>query len=225
MDDIWDEHQWEDFLRQSDRRADLYMRYWDEYVRRTPPPPEDAPEEQREAWEHGLHAYLARKMGWHEDADLSALEDSDAEPGDPSEAWKAGLGEDYPEAQDARGLPLYQRALAFGIAVIEWADTVPEDAKDTALVDFCSNALQVGAKVGGGHGMGYELESLGGNIAVTKRGLWAANRALAALHQLRAASFMDGATYRQLYEMGYELRNAVGLHVQWLRERFERGVE
>ncbi|MEM1041322.1 MAG: hypothetical protein AAGI91_01720 [Bacteroidota bacterium] len=227
MDDIWDEHRWEDFLRESDRRTDLYMRYWDQYVRRIPPPPEDAPEAAREAWERGLHAYLARKMGWDQhDGDLPLwLEDFDAEPEDDGEAWKAGLGEAYPEAQDVRDLPLYQRAFAFGSTVMDWAETVPEGDKDTVFVDFCSNALQVGAKVAGGHGMGYDLEALGGNIAVTKRGLHAANRALAALQQLRREPFMEEATYRRLYEQTYEVRNAVGLHVQHLRERFERGVE
>lgn len=227
MDEIWDEHQWEDFLRESDRRTDLYMRYWDEYVRRTPPPPEDAPPERHEAWERGLHAYLVRKMGWNGNEDLPLwLEDFDAEPEDEEgEAWKVGLGDAYPEAQDVHGLPLYQRAFAFGSAVMDWAETVPEDAKDTVFVDFCSNALQVGAKVAGGHGMGYELDALGGNIAITKRGLRAANRALAALRQLRAEPFMDEAVYRRLYEQTYEVRNAVGLHVQHLRERFERRTD
>ncbi len=229
MDEIWDEHRWEEFLRESDRRTDLYIRYWDEYVRRIPPP-EPTAEAEHEAWERGLHVWLARKMGWdQDDAGLPLwLEDFDEDPDeepDGGEAWKAGLGEAYPEAQDVRDLPIYQRAFAFGLAVIEWADTVPEEVKDGSLVDFCSNALQVGAKIAGGHGMGYEIESLGGNIAVTKRGLHAANRALAALQQLRDAAFMEEAVYRRLYEQSYEVRNAVGLHVQHLRERFERGVE
>ncbi len=229
MDDIWDEHQWEDFLRESDRRTDLYMRYWDEYVRRAPPPPEDAPPSRHEAWERGLHDWLARKMGWDQDDDLPLwlddFDDEDEPEDGEGEAWKAGLGEDYPEAQDVCDLPLYRRAFAFGGEVMDWAETVPEDDKDAVFVDFCSNALQVGAKIAGGHGMGYELQSLGGNIAVTKRGLRAANRALAALQQLRAAPFMDEAAYRRLYEQTYEVRNAVGLHVQHLRERFERGIE
>lgn len=226
-DEIWDEDRWEEYLREADRRTDLYMRLWDEFCRDHPPPEEDAPEAQREVWQRALHEWLAEHMGWEDDDDGPPvwIDESDDEPEDEDgEAWKAGLTEDFPEAQDVRELPVYQLAYDFGLAVIDWAETLPEEAKEAVLVDFCSNALQVGARLAGGHAMGYEPETLGGNIAVVKRGLRAANRALAALQQLRGAPYLAEADYLRLYERAYEVRNAVALHVQHLRERFERGL-
>jgi hypothetical protein len=225
--EIWDEYQWEDFLREADRRTDLYLRLLEAYVRDNPPPPEDAADDDHAEWQRALDDHLAERMGWSfgtQDDAPHELNDAGDEP-DEGEDWKAGLPEQYPEEQDAEDLPLYQLAEAFGEAVLSWADTIPEAQKDVLLVEACANALQVAAKLAGGHGMGYELESLGGNIAYTKRALHAANRALAALHALGDAPFVTEADYRHLYEQGFELRNAVGLHVQTLREQFEKGIE
>lgn len=229
MEEIWDEHRWEDFLREADRRTDLYLRMREAYVRQHPPPPEGAPEAEREAWRQALDAHLAARMGWSLGTGGGAVEEFDPEdlglPEDPPEEgedWKSGLAELYPETQDVTELPLWQAADAFGQAVLEWSDTVPERYKDDALVEVCANALQVAAKLAAAHGMGYETEVLGGNIAQTKRALAAANRALVALQSLRDAPFLAPRDYRRLYEQGFEVRNAVGLHVQALRERFER---
>ena len=48
---------------------------------------------------------------------------------------------------------------------------------------------------------------------------------LAALQAIKYAPFMHPAIYRRFYERLYEIRNDLGLYIQELRERFERGVD
>lgn len=231
--EIWDEHQWEEFLRESDKRTELYHQLFEAYVRDNPPPEETAPADQREQYWETLHEHLAQQMGWDlpdssaEPDFLEGMEEEDEFEDDDftGEEWKSGLGADFPEEQDFEELPIYQKAFDFGQAVYAWVDTLPGDQRESAIVELCSSTLQVAAKIAGGHGMGYDLEVLGGNIAQCKRALAAANRALDALRVFRDSDLISEGDYRRLYEYGFEVRNEVGVYVQELRERFERGVE
>ena len=227
-DEIWDEHDWEDFLRENDRRVDRFMDLLATFMNRYPLPPDDASPEEEAAWKARLEAYLRRRTGFEGSVDdLPVWEHvpEDVEPEDAEgEGWKAGLTA-FPEEQSVDDLPVYRSARALATTVLRWSEPIPSNVKDGDFVQFCSNALQIAAKVSGGHAVGYERDMLGGNIAYVKRGLAAANAALEALRSLRDAPYMRASDYRRLYEATYEVRNAVALHVLRLRERFERGVE
>ena len=227
-DEVWDEHDWEDFLRENDRRVDHFMALLADFMQRYPPPPEGAPPEEEEAWKARLGAYIRRRTGFEgsvDDLPVWEQETGDTEPEDAEgEGWKAGLTA-FPEHQPVDDLPVYQAARALATTVLTWSEPIPADAKDGDFVQFCSNAYQIAAHVSGGHAVGYERDMLGGNIAYAKRGLAAANAALDALHSLRNAPHMRAGDYRRLYEATYEVRNAVALHVLRLRERFERGTD
>jgi hypothetical protein len=226
-DEVWDEDDWEAFLSENDRRVDRFMALLAEFMQRCPPPPEGASPKEEAAWKAHLEAYIRRRTGFEGSVDdLPVWErEDDAAPEDTEgEAWKAGLAA-FPEQQPVGHLPVYQAARALATTVLRWSEPIPTDDKDGDFVQFCSNALQIAAKLSGGHAVGYERDVLGGNIAYAKRGLTAANAALDALHGLRAAPYMRPADYRRLYEATYEVRNAVALHVLRLRERFERGTD
>lgn len=218
MDDIWDEERWEQFFREADRRTELYVRLREAWVRAHPPPPESAPEAEHDAWHEALEQHLVRRMGW-----AAPLSDLPAEPPPPDEAdaWKVGLADDFPGEQPVEALPVWQTAMALVEAAYRWARALPEDHHSTSVAELCAAVNVVAAKIANGHGMGYEPDVLGGNIAQAKRALAAANRALDALTALRDEPFTTEADYHALYEHAYEVRNAVGLHVQALRERFE----
>jgi len=228
MDEPWDEHEWEDFLRENDRRVDHFMALLAAFMNRYPPPPESASAKEEAAWKAHLEAYIRRRTGYEgsvDDLPVWEQEFGDAEPEDAEgEGWKVGLAA-FPERQSVEELPVYQLARALATTVLRWSEPVPADAKDGDFVLFCSNALQIAAKVSGGHAVGYERDMLGGNIAYVKRGLVAANAALDALRTLRHASYMRPEDYHRLFEATYEVRNAVALHVLRLRERFERGTD
>lgn len=227
MDDVWDEHDWEDFLRENDRRVDRFMALLTDFMARHPPPPEGAPPGDEAAWKARLEAFMRRHTGFDGSADdLPVWEDeAGGEPEDAAgEGWKAGLAS-FPEEQPVDELPVYQAARTLARHVLRWTEGIPTEAKDSGLVQFCSHVLEVPAKLGGGHAVGYERDVLGGNIAYVKRGLAAANDALDALQRIQGAPYMRPAAYRRLYEATYEVRNAVALHVLRLRERFERGTD
>jgi hypothetical protein len=225
--EIWDEHRWEEYLQESDRRTELFHRVWEAYMRDHPPPPDDAPEHEREAWDRRFHNHLAEQMGLEFPDDDEAPEwlADEEEPLDESETWKAALPESYPDDPGVADLPEFATAVAFREALMEWGRTVPEDRRGSALVELYSGAIQAATRLRAAHLMGYEMETLGGNIAKTKRALEASNRALAALRVFRDEPFMQAADYRRLYEQGFEVRNAIGLRVQQLRERFEQGLD
>ena len=227
MDEIWDEDDWEDFLRENDRRLDRFMALLGQFMRRHPPPPDGAPPEDEAAWKHRLEAYMRWHTGYEGSADdLPVWEDEgDGEPEDVfGERWKTGLAE-FPEEQPVDDLPVYQAARSLADRVTGWSEAIPTADKDSGLVQFCTCVLEVPAKLSGGHAVGYERDVLGGNIAYVKRALATANAALDALQHLRDAPYMDAADYHRLYEATYEVRNAVALHVLRLRERFERGTD
>jgi len=237
--EIWDEHEWEEFFRESDKRTELYHQLWEAYVRDNPPPDEDAPEEIQRAYWDAMDDDLAAQMGWdgsEDDADDDGwldfdpdeLEDDllDVELDDEDgEAWKVGLGDEFPDAQPPEQLPLWQAADRLRKETFAWLETVPAPYRGTAIVEVCANVIQIVSKLGAAHRMGYEIDVLGGNIAQSKRSLQAANRLLQALHNLREADFMTEADYNRLYEQAYEVRNGLGLRVQSLRERFQTGVD
>ena len=227
MDEVWDEDDWEDFLRENDRRLDRFMALLGEFMRRYPPPPEGASPEAEAKWKRRLEAFMRWHTGFEGSADdLPIWEDESSVEGEDAsgEAWKAGLA-DFPGQQPIEDVPVYQTARAFADRVTMWSEAIPTQSKDSGLVQFCTCVLEVPAKLSGGHAVGYERDLLGGNIAYVKRALATSNAALDALQGLREARYMTGADYRDLYEAAYEVRNAVALHVLRLRERFERGTE
>lgn len=223
--EIWDEHQWEEYLQEADRRTELFHQVWEAYARTNPSPPDDAPEHEREEWERQFHEHLAHKMGWDlQDGTTPEWPGDEDDAEDDGEAWKADLPGDYPDDLGVRDLPVYATAEAFRDSVMAWVRTVPESYRGSALVELCTGAIQTVTKLRAAHMMGYEMEMLGGNIAKTKRALLSANRALAALQVFRDEPFLEQADYHRLYEQCYEVRNALGLRVQQLRERFEQGM-
>lgn len=230
----WDEDEWETYLRAHDRRTDRFVILFHGFMQKHPRP-DDAHPEALAAWKARVRAFVEAK-GWTPD-DLALpflwLYDApDEDAPDDLMGWPPAVsheGEDGPDADDVPGgwrqLPLYQEAYALVEAVTKWADGLPGALKDSTLVQFCAQVMQVPAEVAKGHVFGYERDGLGGNIACAKRGLRAANAALDLLRELRGRPYLDKKTYRRLYEQLFEVRNAVGLYVQVLRARFDLGVD
>lgn len=217
-DEIWDEEQWEAFLRQSDEIVRRYMDLLFAYLA-DDPPPDAADTEARRAWEQRLRRFLEEKGFEQDPALFHPFADDDADdPDAPDEAM--------PERPDGyRDIPVYRKAAALAGRVLDWTNRLPGDVKDSSLVQFCSAITQIPANIAKGHGIGYEREMIGGNIACAKRGLAAANSALEQLREMRPAPYMDEERYLQLYEQTFEVRNALGLYVQDLRARFNLGVD
>lgn len=227
-EEVWDEHRWESFLRENDRRVDRYMTDLYLFLERNPQP-DPSDEDGMLVWKSQLRSFMEAR-GWA-DPESPLNDDFDTEPEDPplglDDLVSAASFFTDPEddLEGVHSLPVYNRAVALGTHVLAWANVIPGDQKDSTLVQFCSHVMQIAANLAKGHGIGYEHDMIGGNIACVKRGLGAANTALSLLHELRQAPYLDEAMYARLYEETFEVRNEVGLYVQELRRRFEMGVD
>lgn len=213
--EIWDEHRWEEFFKESDRRTDKYSYLLDKYM--------DHPDRDR---------IIAEEMGWTHL--LDEMDDEDEEwldefvideyrEGD-GEEWKRNTDYEPSEIDSFQDLPLYQKAFEFSIDAMKMADEHLTDIDDESVTTFCRSITIPSAKIAGGFGFGFELDSLGGNIANCKRGLIAANRMLDALYEIGKKELLDIDIYLEFHGRAKEVRDELAIHIVNLRERFRRGI-
>lgn len=228
--EIWDEDRWEAFLKEHDRRIDRYMTLLFRFMTDNPPVGTEG-SDARKAWEDDLREYFIS----------NGISPDEVFPRMPSEMWTDDNEDDllffeaeqsYLEAEerddelhDVRNVPIYREAHQLSGRVLRWSNELPGRVKDSTLVQFCAHITQIPTNIAKGHGIGLELEMIGGNIACAKRALASANAALELLRELRASGYMHADLYRSLYEETFELRNQTGIYVQELRRRFDLGIE
>ncbi len=220
--EIWDEERWEAYLKARRRQIDRLLEDYFTFTRYDPYP-EGASSDQVRAWKTRLRVFLEER-GWSAEAIdglLRAREGRFPFEGDGLEGEEEETL--LPEAEACRMLIARARQLAE--AVQEWAQRLPGTLKTSELVHFCASLVQIPLELAEGHLLGYERETLGGNIVCTRNALNTANRALEALAELRTVPCMAAKRYRTLYEEVYELRNALALHVQRLRARLQVGLD
>jgi len=215
--EIWDEHRWEEFMREADKRTDKFSSLFEEYI--------DHPDRER---------IIAREMGWdhmldrmeqEDDASDELEEEFFVDEFDEGEEWKYATGYDVPtQFDDVENFPLYQKAYQFTLHSIRLVEEKLKEVNDEAVNAFASSVIIPPAKIAGAFGFGFELESLGGNIANNKRGLSAANRVLSALQDLRDKEILDQETFQEYYTLGKEVRDELAIYIVELRERFQRGI-
>ena len=227
-DDIWDEERWESFLRKDDERVSRYMKILNRFLDEHPPPKSDDREVQLE-WREAFRAYLIQ-YGWQsDDVELTFFrsEASDSSEEEAIEDDTLEFIEAHTESvfEELSFVPVYQDALSLTQQTLDWSDQLPGAIKDSTLVQFCANIMQITANIAKGHGMGLERDMIGGNIACLKRAIKSANSALELLPEMKDQAYMDPAKYLKLYEDVYELRNSVGIYIQELRDRFIRGID
>lgn len=231
-DEVWDEERWEAFLKENDERIDRYRSMLRGFLGANPLP-DPADTEQRRIWKEHLSRYLRARGIYPEEELLSFLFPDESDPyTDDLQAWLAQAGvldheeqDGLSQAESCRNLGLYQRAAAFAGRVLDWATSLPGKEKSSSLVQFCSCVSQIPIEVARGHGIGYEKEMIGGNIACVKRGLASANGGLLVIQEIRHEGYMDPETYRQLFDELQELRNDLGMYILELRDRFHLGLD
>ncbi len=222
-DNIWDENRWEAYLRERDKYAQHYMRLFFDFLALHPPPQSDD-SIQRDQWLALWARYLTLHGLRPDQFPISFLFDDDHR--EHHEVWldairTAGVGEEGGIAD----LSIYTQTQQLALEVLAWSNTLSVDLKDSTLVQFCNALLLIPAQLAKGHQLGFDREQIGGNIACCKRALKAANDALKLLGELRHADCMDPSHYMHVYEATYEARNAVGLYIQQLRNRFNLGID
>lgn len=214
MDDgepeFWDEYQWEEFMRESDMRTDKYIQLLKKY--------RDDPDRNDK---------IAKEMGWEKLPD-DRQKDFDQEffscIDEEGEEWKRLTGFKETDFNSFENFPLYQQAFEYTIDAVNFLQSNFEGVRDESIEAFAKSVIMPAAKIAGGFGMGFEMESLGGNIANCKRGLTAANRMLSALQEMRDKELLDRETFLDFYSRGKEIRDDLAIYIVELREMFRRGI-
>jgi len=207
----WTEDEWEQLFRRSDVRSARYGELL-ETLR-------DHPDRDE---------IIAREMGWtrglsdesSETPDLDAPVDIDAMDLDPELEETTRRDEEMLDA-----IPAYSHGQDWGLRVhralqpyFELDPTVELEPDDPLVVAF-SDSLVVSAKIAGGHGIGYDEDSLCGNIVCCKRAWEAAERAVHALEELVESGQVPAAVIRPLLDDGRQVRALVQQHIAELRSR------
>jgi hypothetical protein len=212
--EIWDEHRWEEFFRESDKRTDKYILLIEQYM--------DHPDRDR---------IIAEQMGWthrlneSNDEDKDWLADFDMDEYEEGEEWKRLTGYEPTDFDQFDDLPIYQKAHDFAVDAKKMLNKNFADRDDESIQAFSRYVTIPPAKIAGGFGFGFDRESIGGNIANCKRGLYAANKVLDALYDIGEKELFDRELYLEYYSRAKEIRDELGIYIVELRERFKRGFK
>ncbi|WP_340105530.1 hypothetical protein [Rhodohalobacter sp. 8-1] len=141
-----------------------------------------------------------------------------------SEEWKRNTDYEPSEIDSFENLPIYQKAFEFTIDSMNMVDEHLADSEDESVNTFCRSITIPAAKIAGGFGFGFELDSLGGNIANCKRGLNAANKMLDALHEIGKKELLGRDIYFEFHGRAKEVRDELAIYIIDLRERFRRDI-
>lgn len=208
----WTEDEWEQLFRRSDVRSARYGELW-ETLR-------DHPDRDE---------IIAREMGWtrcladesSETLDLDTSADGDALDLDPEREEIARRKDEMLGA-----IPAYSHGQDWGLRVHRTLqpylelDPTAELEPDDPLVTAFSDSLVVSVKIAGGHCIGYDEDSICGNIVCCKRAWEAAERAVRALEELvESGGPVPAEVIRPLLEDGRQVRALVQQHIAELRSR------
>ena len=168
----WDEDDWEHFLRQADARTAKYQELFETLVNH---PSRDTIIAHEMGWDSFFTECRARVENCDECPDrfeceayemLRLMEGPDNIEDDPE------ADELLASFEQVQNITAYRQACEFAITLEacfrrRFADDLDDDAVHTALL----SASMAPAQIAGGHGIGYERDSICGNIANCKRAL------------------------------------------------------
>ncbi|MDX1618910.1 MAG: hypothetical protein R3224_09000 [Balneolaceae bacterium] len=212
-DDVWDEHRWEAYLNEIEKKSDQLRKFiapdptgntprWitllqenrdeldavDAYIEEELQIeeayfPEEPEEGEEEEWNDRIEEDFDDFL--FEELDEEFLfDDEEFDDFDAGEEWKE-LTEDYARSDygSIETLEIYNEARELAAYILQWAEGIHPKYHSEEYNDFIGNVLKIGAKLAGGYSFGFELEFLGANIAYTKKALQRANTGLVLLSE------------------------------------------
>src|SRR3989338_6627986 len=187
----WTEEDWEQFMIENERLMDRYEQVWKDNPNRS--------------WDDPLDLYY--KV--HYDLDLGGgpasppSSQAPEPPQEPPEAVEPEAPEEDVEGDDFRQIPVYQLAYAFSLAVLDYVKRCDalKPGQDPLVNELGRHGLRIAADIAGGHGLGYEEETLCGNIVKNR---WALSHTVEAKRLLRQLAERDGMT-AELGELAAQL--------------------
>lgn len=239
-DDIWDEYQWEAHLNEIAKQNTQLRRFIAPDASDSNPRWLTLLRENSDEWE-AVDAFIEEELQlddpYFEDdePDENDLDDflwdeweDEESPMDEEDDFDAG--EEWKELSDEFALSgngsiemldIYNNSRELAVIILQWIEYSNPRFLNKDCTDFVGKVLQIGAKIAGGYGFGFEREFLGGNIAYTKKALYCANDGLTILQRdLKDTSLITRKQYLHFHERLFELRNDIGIYIQELREQF-----
>lgn len=198
----WTEDDWERFMVENERLMDRYEQVWKDHPDRR--------------WDDPLDLYY--KV--HYDLDLgeeparSSLPRPPVPSEEPTHAVEPAVPGPPDEVDDFRGITAYQLAYAFSLGLLDYLKRfhTRQPGRDLLVEAVCRHGLRIAADIAGGHGLGYDEETLCGNIVKNR---WALNHAqeaqqlLIQLAQRESAAPELAALQAQLPPLITALRNRI----------------
>ncbi|MBS0660005.1 MAG: hypothetical protein JSR82_17330 [Verrucomicrobia bacterium] len=208
----WDEHRWERFLQESDRRTEKFGQLLEKY--------QDHPERD---------ALIAREMGWEtpgeseDDEDLDewqrqelAAAAAEAE-GAAGETEEAGEEDEFERQQH----PLFQEAQAYVHRLLRVVQDRDEPAQRPIHEALVGGAMICAAKLSV-LSLGEPRPELGMIIAYAKRGLKALTDSLGAIEPARRVGLLSAELAQELQAQAFEVRGGIVALMGEYRAEFRR---
>ncbi len=208
---VMSEAEWARFMQRSDARAARYQELLETLL--------DHPDRD---------ALIAQEMGWDaEPADTEGPADELAHA--DVRAWAPPTAESYDVEADEGGpetIRCFVLARAYGLKALrllepclDAAGFAPTDDRSERIESLLTNSLIPAARIGGGHGMGYEPEVLGGHVVCCRQALEAAESAREDLRCLETHGHLPTAVIYRLKPRLDVLVDAIEERLAALRAR------
>jgi len=211
-DDDWDEEEWERFLQKTDVRTAKYIELF-ETLHNHP----------------DCDNLIAKEMGWsHKYEDCNYKKNKSC--GNCEKRNECRIYEidrifdnaiEYNETteSDIKNITAYKKSYDLYIKLSKYFKNRKGMDTDEDVLDAISASSMVSAKIAGGHGMGYEKDSLCGNIANCKRALKNAGICIYSLEIVRATSTFPDSDINILISEAIKVEREVLKWIEYLRSR------
>ncbi len=212
----WDENAWESFIRSADKEGlrviAFYEKYWSHSDR-------DRMVEEAMAMYYVREAFKKRKPSNAKEYYFKYyIERELLDMGVFDEGFQGFLDA---KENSLYKITAYRLTREFYNQIRAWIFSLePEKRAHAWLEELQTNTSVACTKLAGGHVMGYQPYTIGGNIALCKRGLTAMNRAIERLSEIRSMNWIAEQPYLYYQEIALEARNAISIRIVDLRNQF-----
>ncbi len=213
-DDDWDEEDWERFLQKADIRTAKYLELFET-----------------------LHSHpecdniIAKEMGWsqkYEDCDYENESCGNCEKN--SECYIYEINKIFDNSveydktterdiEDVKKIVAYKKSYELYVRLSKYFGNSNGINTDEDVSEAVSASSMIPAKIAGGHGMGYEKDSLCGNIANCKRSLKNAKVCVYSLEIVRNKSTFPESDINSLIGEAIKVEREIMKWIEYLRSR------
>ena len=190
---MWDEYDWERFLREQDQKTEKYMQLLEKYL--------DDPQRDE---------IIAREMGWTQlldakdwSAEVDALLDEDPEEDDDLDPDQGAKSVETFEEHS-----LYRAAFALTIWIDQLFDQKPLLQNEPAAIKLATHSALASAKLAAALS-GDDVDEIGMTIAYLKRALKAITISMDAAKQLLSEKLITRAQHSVLQQRLFQVRDGI----------------